>query len=168
MSAFEELLSWAGIDSTPGLGEDPFFSGLESITKGFDKTTESNDWLSGVGASVKDMKLNEVPTATEAGGTDFFKQAWDFIKNKENAHITTLGAAFIKGAFSYGDEKKKARALQTSSEANMLNATSQDEKWRAQMANASSIGQTNFGSGIMSPGFKDLAAVRRARSGGVM
>jgi hypothetical protein len=102
-----------------------------------------------------------------AGGVDLIKGALDFIKNKENAPVLTLGALFVKGALEAPQKKRMADAAVRSSEANMLTATSQDEKWRTQMANGSSIGKTNFG--IMgTPAYKDLAAVRRQRSEGIM
>ena len=110
---------------------------------------------------------SEIDKPVKAGGTDLIKGALDFIKNKENAPILTLGALFVKGAIDAPQKKRMAESAERSSQASMLNATSQDEKWRSQMANASSIGKTNFG--IMgTPAYKDLAAVRRARSGGIM
>lgn len=171
MSFFDDILSWAGISDTSQ--SDPLLQGISWVSDGFfggsqsSSQPQSGDWLSGVGSTIDAAKFNDLPDAEQSGGKDFFKDAMAFIKNKENAHILTLGAAFIKGAFTYGDEKRKTRAMEKSADASALNAASQDEKWRTQMANASSIGSTNFGQPIMGTGFKDLAAVRRQRAGGL-
>lgn len=129
-------------------------------------TQQVNDYSSSADILTGGMN-SEIDKPVKAGGADLIKGALDFIKNKENAPILTLGALFVKGALDAPQKKRLADANERMSQASMLNATSQDEKWRTQMANASSIGKTNFG--IMStPGYKDLAAVRRARSGGIM
>lgn len=108
-----------------------------------------------------------VDVQSRKGGKDFIKSTLDFIKNKESAPVLTLGALFIKGALDAPQKKRMADAAERSSQANALTATSQDERWRRQMDNASSIGKTNFGI-MSSPEYKDLAAVRRQRSGGIM
>lgn len=117
---------------------------------------------------------NDIPVAAkiaEASGKSFFDQALGFLKNKENSNILALGGLFMKGVFSAPAAKKAAEAAAKNADANMLNATSNDAKWRQQMANASAGGQaiddafgkTNFGTGLM---YHDVLAERKARNGG--
>ena len=157
-------------DGLLGFGDDlaTSVSGVMSSLFGSSQQTQqqSSDYSSS--ADIITGGLNsEIDKPVKTGGNDLIKGALDFIKAKGNAPVLTLGALFVKGALDAPQKKRMAESAERSSQANMLNATSQDEKWRTQMANASSIGKTNFG--IMgTPAYKDLAAVRRARSGGIM
>ena len=157
-------------DGLLGFGDDlaTSVSGVMSSLFGSSQQTQqqSSDYSSSADIITEGLN-SEIDKPVKTGGNDLIKGALDFIKDKGNAPVLTLGALFVKGALDAPQKKRMAESAERSSQANMLNATSQDEKWRTQMANASSIGKTNFG--IMgTPAYKDLAAVRRARSGGIM
>lgn len=80
--------------------------------------------------------------------------------------INTMAGSFIKGLFSYNDEQRKIKALEKSSEANMMNAQTNASTADRKFSNASAIGQTNFGAaqpqGLI---FRNKLAPRQTRAG---
>lgn len=92
---------------------------------------------------------------------------FDGQKDSTKGAMVTLAGSFLKGMFSYSDEQRKMKAMEKSSEANMLRATTEANLSQQKMQNASSIGQTNFGAvpagGLI---YSNKLAERQKRAGG--
>lgn len=101
--------------------------------------------------------------------TDGFSKALGWFegqKDQTKGAMVTLAGSFIKGLFSYGDEQRKLKSSEKIADASMLNATTLAEKTDKQFANASSIGNTNFGAkpagGLI---YSNKLAQRQTRAG---
>ena len=157
-------------------GQD--FSQPDSFDAGVALVTSA---LSGGGDGQADIYGTSAPgagLAAESGGiastlgsnwlSESFDKAtkwFDGQKDSTKGAVTTLAGSFIKGLFSYNDEQRKLKALEKSSEANMMNAQTNASTADRKFSNASAIGQTNFGAKPQGLIFRDKLAPRQTRAG---
>lgn len=168
---FDAAIGVAGQDfSQP----DPFDAGLALVTSalfgsgadsgaymgnfgGAENTSEAITSNNGIAKTLGDNWLSE--------SFDKATKWFDGQKDSTKGAITTLAGSFIKGLFSYNDEQRKIKALEKSSEANMLNAQTNAGATAQKFDNASAIGKTNFGAQPQGLIFRNKLAPRQARAG---
>lgn len=173
----------AGFDAAIGAAgaaggyDDSFEAGVQMVESAFTNSTAGGDGQADIyGTSAPGAGL-----AAESGGqaaaglggnwlSEGFGKAmgwFDGQKDFTKGAMVTLAGSFLKGLFSYGDEQRKMKSLEKSSEANMLRATTEANLAQQKMSNASSIGQTNFGAapagGLI---YSNKLAERQKRAGG--
>lgn len=172
----------AGFDAAIGAAgaaggyDDSFEAGVQMVESAFTPSTAGGDGQADIyGTSAPGAGL-----AAESGGqpaglgenwlTEGFGKAmgwFDGQKDSTKGAMVTLAGSFLKGLFSYSDEQRKMKAMEKSSEASMLRATTEANLSQQKMANASSIGQTNFGAapagGLI---YSNKLAERQKRAGG--
>lgn len=157
-------------------GQD--FSQPDSFDAGVALVTSA---LSGGGDGQADIYGTSAPgagLAAESGGiastlgsnwlSESFDKAtkwFDGQKDSTKGAVTTLAGSFIKGLFSYNDEQRKLKALEKSSEANMMNAQTNASATAQKFSNASAIGKTNFGAQPQGLIFSNKLAPRQTRAG---
>ena len=167
---FDAAIGVAGQDfSQP----DPFDAGLALVTSalsggGQDSGAYMGNFGGAENASEAITSDNGIAKTLGSDWAEGFTKAWKWFdgqKDSTKGAVTTLAGSFIKGLFSYNDEQRKLKALEKSSEANMMNAQTNASATAQKFSNAGAIGKTNFGAKPQGLIFRDKLAPRQTRAG---
>lgn len=166
---FDAAIGVAGQDfSQP----DSFDAGLALVTSALSGGSTESDGMANYADRYPAGNNPDESGVAKTLGSNWFAEmvgpAWKWYEKQGDmtkAGINTLAGSFIKGLFSYNDEQRKLKALEKSSEANMMNAQTNASTADRKFSNASAIGQTNFGAKPQGLIFRNKLAPRQTRAG---